>query len=306
MGAIFLQILPLFIIIAIGWFFVKIKIANQNWLKPISDFALYIGFPALIFANLTNNTLNFNLVSHSFQLVSFLLLGMLILILIGLKFFKSSQNKKATYIICFLFGNAAFLGIPIITTLAPELTKIASVNAAIMLFWVFSLGLIIVEYLTLNKPQIKQITINLFKNPLLLSVIFGLGFNYLQIPIPKVINQPLHMLSQTVSPMIMLLIGIFIALNPPESVTELKSAAIFSLLKLLIFPVLGILCFNYFKIENSFSQLTQFAMPAAITPFAMAERYKLDLEFICNSIILSTIISLFSLPLVIYLINFIG
>ena len=230
---------------------------------------------------------------------------MLILILIGLKFFKSSQNKKATYIICFLFGNAAFLGIPIITTLAPELTKIASVNAAIMLFWVFSLGLIIVEYLTLNKPQIKQITINLFKNPLLLSVIFGLGFNYLQIPIPKVINQPLHMLSQTVSPMIMLLIGIFIALNPPKSVTELKSAAIFSLLKLLIFPVLGILCFNYFKIENSFSQLTQFAMPAAITPFAMAERYKLDLEFICNSIILSTIISLFSLPLVIYLINFI-
>jgi predicted permease len=306
LGAIFLQILPLFIIIAIGWFFVKIKIANQNWLKPISDFSLYIGFPALIFANLTNNTLDFNLVSHSFQLVSFLLLGMLILILIGLKFFKSSQNKKATYIICFLFGNAAFLGIPIITTLAPELTKIASVNAAIMLFWVFSLGLIIVEYLTLNKPQIKQITINLFKNPLLLSVIFGLGFNYLQIPIPKVINQPLHMLSQTVSPMIMLLIGIFIALNPPESVTELKSVAIFSLLKLLIFPVLGILCFNYFKIENSFSQLTQFAMPAAITPFAMAERYKLDLEFICNSIILSTIISLFSLPLVIYLINFIG
>jgi predicted permease len=305
LGAIFLQILPLFIIIAIGWFFVKIKIANQNWLKPISDFSLYIGFPALIFANLTNNTLDFNLVSHSFQLVSFLLLGMLILILIGLKFFKSSQNKKATYIICFLFGNAAFLGIPIITTLAPELTKIASVNAAIMLFWVFSLGLIIVEYLTLNKPQIKQITINLFKNPLLLSVIFGLGFNYLQIPIPKVINQPLHMLSQTVSPMIMLLIGIFIALNPPESVTELKSVAIFSLLKLLIFPVLGILCFNYFKIENSFSQLTQFAMPAAITPFAMAERYKLDLEFICNSIILSTIISLFSLPLVIYLINFI-
>ena len=160
---------------------------NEKWLKPISDFALYIGFPALIFTNLTHSTLNFNLVSHSFQLVSFLLLGMLILILTGLKFFKSSRNKKATYIICFLFGNAAFLGIPIITTLAPKLAKTASVNAAIMLFWVFSLGLIIVEYLTLNKPKIKQITINLFKNPLLLSVIFGLGFNYLQIPTPKII-----------------------------------------------------------------------------------------------------------------------
>lgn len=306
MGTILLQILPLFIIIAIGWFFVKVKIANQNWLKPISDFALYIGFPALIFTNLTNNTLDFNLVSHSFQLVSFLLLGMLILILIGLKFLKSSHNKKATYIICFLFGNAAFLGIPIIATLAPELAKIASVNAAIMLFWVFSLGLIIVEYLTLDKPQIKKITINLFKNPLLLSVIFGLGFNYLQIPIPNVINQPIHILSQAVSPMIMLVIGVFIAINPPKSVIGLKSAAIFSFLKLLVFPVLGILCFNYFKIENSFSQLTQFAMPAAITPFAMAERYKLDLEFICNSIILSTIISLFSLPLIIYLINFTG
>ena len=137
-------------------------------------------------------------------------------------------------------------------------------------------------------------------------MIFGLGFNYLQIPTPKIIKQPIDMLSQTVSPMIMLIIGIFIALNPPKSVIELKSAAIFSLLKLLIFPVLAILCFSYFKIENSFSQLTQFAMPAAITPFAMAERYKLDSEFICNSIILSTIISLFSLPLIINLIKFIG
>ncbi len=37
-------------------------------------------------------------------------------------------------------------------------------------------------------------------------------------------------------------------------------------------------------------------MPLAITPFALADKYNLDKDFIARSIILSTILSAISLP----------
>lgn len=305
MVTILIQILPLFLIIATGWLFYRLKIANENWLKPIGDFALYIGFPALIFGNLTAQPINFELISLSFYKVSALLIGMLLLIAPFLKWLSKSKQSKATLIICFLFGNAAFLGIPLVTSLDESLTQLASLNASMMLFWVFSLGLIIVEYYTMEEPKIGKIVINLIKNPLLLSVIFGIGFNYFNIPVAKVIHLPIEMLGKAVSPMIMLLIGIFIASHPPKNLGVIKAPLIFSAFKLLLFPIIGIFLFS---LNNSqeLSSIVQFAMPAAITPFAMAEKYKLDKEFICNSIIISTILSLFTLPFIIYLFNLVS
>jgi predicted permease len=37
-------------------------------------------------------------------------------------------------------------------------------------------------------------------------------------------------------------------------------------------------------------------MPLAITPFALARQYDLDQEFIARSIVMSTVLSLISLP----------
>ena len=300
---ILLQILPLFLIIGTGWIFTKLKIANQNWLKPIGDFALYIGFPTLIFGNLTANPIRFELIGMSFFRVSALLIGMLLLLVPFLRWITQSKKNKATIIICFLFGNAAFLGIPIINSLDTSLTSLASLNASMMLFWVFSLGLLIVEYYTLEEPRLGKILIGLIKNPLLLSVILGIVFNYLNIQVPQIIYRPIALIGNAVSPMVMLLIGIFIASNPPKKIKVIKAPFIFSAFKLLVFPLLGLLIFNFNEAQE-LSSIVQFAMPAAITPFAMAKRYRLDQEFICNSIIISTILSLFTLPLIIYFFNF--
>lgn len=303
MGTILIQILPLFIIIAIGWVSTKLKLANENWLKPISNFALYIGFPALIFGNLTKNTIDFELIGLSFARVSLLLIGMLILIILSLKWLAKSKQDKATIVICFMFGNAAFLGIPLLTNLNSSLAKLASLNASMMLFWVFSLGLIIVEGFTVVKPTVGKIIIGLLKNPLLLSVILGIGINFLKISIPEVIHKPIEMMGSAVSPMVMLMIGVFIAAHPPKKLSVLKTPILFSVFKLLIFPIIGLLILSLNN-KQELSSIVQFAMPAAITPFAMADKYNLNKEFICNSIIVSTVLSLITIPIVIYLFNF--
>lgn len=301
---IFLQILPLFIIITFGWLLTKFNVANQSWLKPIGDFALYIGFPALIFGNLTVSKIDFNLVGDSFFRYSSLLLGVLFIFLLLINFITKSKTLKATYLISLLFGNAAFLGIPLLVSIDSSLSQIASLNAAVMLFWVFSIGLFIVERYTLEQPNTFRILKNLIKNPLLLSVLFGFLFNFLEIRIPEFIHLPIEMLGYAVSPMVMLMIGVFIAIHPPKSPKDLKLPLVYSFFKLLFFPFLGLITFYFLSKEIEISAITQFAMPAAITPFVLAERYRLNKEFICNSIIVSTILSLITIPTVINIIDY--
>ena len=125
----------------------------------------------------------------------------------------------------------------------------------------------------------------------------------MEISIPKVIHKPIEMTGKAVSPMVMLMIGIFIAENPIKSFGTVKAPMIFSTFKLLIFPIIGLILFSL-RGKQELSSIVQFAMPAAITPFAMAHRYNLNGEFICNSIIVSTVLSLFTLPIIIYLFKF--
>lgn len=304
MQEVFFQILPFFSIIALGWLISKFKLANQSWLKPIGDFSFYIGFPALIFSNLIELPISKDLLSKGFYYNSALSLGVLSLLLVSFLFLKISRSNKATLVICFLFGNMAFMGIPILTALNPQLKQEASLNASIHLFWVFTLGLFIIEWLTLEKPNTKKILLNLLKNPLLLSVVFGLLFNSLSVSIPKVVIRPIEMLGQTVSPLVMLMIGIFIYAHPIQKLSELKAPLIYSLLKLFIIPLIAFFIFKQFSIDkDGFSMLVDIAMPCAITPFAMADIYGMNKSFISKSIILSTLFSLISLSIIISILN---
>ena len=304
MLSVFLQILPLFLIIGLGWIIAKLKLANESWLKPIGDFSFYIGFPALVFYNLIEINIPFNLIKDAFLHNTILIFSLVALLYLVSLFFKISNRNKATLLFCFMFGNIAFMGIPILTSLNPSLKQEASLNAAIHLFWVFSLGIFTIEWLTSKKSDSKTLLLNLFKNPLLLSVLLGLTVNFIAIDIPDPISAPIKMLGNVVAPLVMLMIGIFMYLNPIKKWNELKNPIIYSSIKLLLFPIISILVLKGINLSESFfSSVIDMAMPCAITPFALADAYGLNKKFIANSIIISTSLSILTLTIIIGLIS---
>ncbi len=54
MSDIFITVAPVFFLIAVGAFLKVLKIADDKWIEVLNNFALYAGFPALIFTNLTS------------------------------------------------------------------------------------------------------------------------------------------------------------------------------------------------------------------------------------------------------------
>lgn len=294
-------IAPLFLIIFVISFLENKEALGKNWSHVLNDYALKIGLPVLIFCSLCKTRFSFSTESGLIIFNSIFIVSSFVgMLLIG-KFFRIEKQNFRTLFICFLFGNIAYLGIPILTAVSGDaVLKEASLIIGIYLFLIFTLGVGYLDYSDEQKKEhfIKEVVLNLFKNPLLIAGVLGILVGSLQINLPTVLLKSLEMISVSVTPTVLIVIGLFIGKSKIGNIKEWVPIFFFSLLRLMIVPgifFLGIKAFGFIPKDFS-SSIIQAAMPLAITPFALADKYNLNKNFIARSIVLSTILSIITLP----------
>ncbi len=294
-------IAPLFLIIFASAFLQKFKNIGEDWRKVLNEFALNIGLPALIFSALAETSFSFKAESSLIIANSlFLLLSFALAAIVG-KILRLNKQMFLTLFICFVFGNIAYLGIPVLTSVSgQEILPKVSLIIAIYLFWLFTIGTGYLDYsLNKNKKAVaKNMLKNFTKNPLLLSVILGLLIGSFKITIPSVVLKSLEMISASVTPTVLIIMGLFIGTSNIGKLSEWVPVLFFSIFTLAIFPAFfyfGAIFFGFAPSQFS-SSIIEAAMPLAITPFALADKYNLHKTFIARSIVLSTILSVISLP----------
>lgn len=301
MIAILTVIAPLFLIIFASALLQKFKNIGDSWSSVLNEFAFKIGFPVLIFSALSRAPFSFSteaglIISNSI----FILASLLLAFIIG-KFFRLEKKMFRTLLICFVFGNVAYLGIPTLTQIAGDkILPTATLIVAVYLFWIFTIGIGYLDYSTTKskKDIAKNIIKNLLTNPLLIGVFLGIIVGSLQITLPTILLKSLDMITASVTPTVLIVIGLFIGKSKIGKLSDWLPVMLFSILKLAILPAIF-----YFGVKFSGVSLSQFpssiiqaAMPLAITPFALADEYDLNKNFIARSIVLGTILSVISLP----------
>jgi predicted permease len=301
---VFTVIAPLFLIIFASALLQRYRNMGDHWSLVLNEFALKIGLPVLIFSSLARSATSF---SASALLI--LTNSIFIIICFGLvyaagKFLRLSRQMFRTLFICLAFGNVAYLGIPVLVqTHGEEILPAASLLVAVYLFWLFSVGTGYLDY-SMPKGRIKAKSVlsgmvkDLLKNPLLISVILGLVVGALGIPLPSFILKSLDMVTASVTPTVLIVIGLFIGKSRIGKISEWKPVFLFSLATLVLLPAIfyaGLRLFGFYSSAFS-SSILDAAMPLAITPFALADKYHLDQKFIARSIVLSTILSVITLP----------
>jgi len=299
---VFTIIAPLFLIIFVSAILQYYKKIGENWSVVLNDFALKIGLPVLVFSALSKVPFNF-LEQSGFIIVNsiFILLGLFLIFVVG-KILKFKKQTFLTLFICFVFGNTAYLGIPVLVQTAGEsILPTATLIVAIQLFWLFTVGLTYLEYsMDKNKKVvIKNILKNIFTNPLLVAVILGIIVGSLKISLPSVLLKALEMITASVTPTVLIVIGLFIGKSKIGNLVEWFPVFLFSIVKVAILPAAVYFGANFFELTSSqfSSSVIQAAMPLAITPFALADKYNLDKNFMACSIVLGTILSIISLPI---------
>ena len=147
-------VIPLFIIMAVGWFLTKKNVWNSDFLKIANSLSFNILIPCNLFCNIYNA--NFTEV-FDLNLLAFVLI--IVAVVVGIGFITvpllSKQKARQGVILQALFrGNFALLGLPLCEALAgTEGAQIASVFLAFLIPAFNILATVILSIYSDNKAD---------------------------------------------------------------------------------------------------------------------------------------------------------
>lgn len=282
-------IFPVFLIIGIGFFLGKRDPKIDT--KFITKLAGTFGTPALIFYSLTTTGVNFEtfLTFFTYEVIAIILfsfVGIITLLLTKQDIFRElpplilPNNGNIGLPICLFAYGAKGLGIA------------AAIASVIMLFH-FTIGIF------LAKKKIDMTTI--FFNGPIYGIIAAIIFLYLDIEPPIFLVNATFLIAYATIFLVLMSLGIALT---KLKVFSLKNSFINSFSRIIIGPLIGLLLINFFGLEGVEAGVffIQCSMPSAILTYLVASMYspKRVVDSIASTIVVSTVISFATLPIVIY------
>ena len=293
-------LLPLILLVILGWILKK-TIADDSWTAVLNKLAVYLLFPALIFSGMIKVKLE-TIDDFSFIYGNFILLVVIIFTLyFGLKYLGFKKSIVNTYVISVFFGNVGYLGVPIVSSIIPSGQGLVSMHVALYTLMLFTFGIGVLEF-SVHKKLSSKILVDALKNPLLLAVLIAIVLLATDTKLPFVVLKTIDLLAGGATPIILISLGLFLARELPK--VEYKHVVGLVGLKLFVVPMIFLLYFYLAgKSEALAISVLEAGMPMAITPFILAELYPMEKEIIAIGIVVSCILSIFTLPLLMVLVG---
>lgn len=301
MNAILTTILSIIIMIGLGYFLKRIDFLSEKDIDPFNKIVMYILMPCMIFHAIYGADLSlipklgilpFIILASSFVtgIVSYIILKQL----------KLGDRKLWSVLVTVMIANTAFMGYPVTLGIygqAGFLRAIFCDMATLCIFLILSFVLIL-KFGGTVKTAVKKIAFF----PPLWAVVLGLTLNWLNIPIGSVLDYTVNYLGQGAIPLIMVTLGLSIDFS---ALSRSKAMIVFtSLMKLAFFPIVAFFIVNYLGLVNLEYNvaIVEAAMPSGMMSLLLAITYKLDYELTSDCILINTVISLITLPVIIMLI----
>jgi len=307
------QILILGILAAIGIIGIRYKILNETAKEVLEKLVFYITLPLLIVTKISSLEITSEILRNGVMVIVLTYLVLLIQILIGnisARLFKLQKPQATIHALHTFLGNIVFLGFPLLDALFPggEAILYAALYQLVMntVFW--SYGII-----KLN-PDSKETGIKNLKklaNPNTIALCIGLLMMIFQIRFPEILQISLGGLGKTTLYLAMIYIGILLSRTKILAVFTKIDVLFLSLNKLILIPILLIILIRFILMITGFEMnsiafsvvILEAAMPCMTILVILAKRFGADDTKAMENFVVSTILSILSLPLVIYLIQ---
>lgn len=210
---VFNVLLPIFILLFLGYLSVKISLINKEQISALSAFVIRISLPALLLVALASKDLHEIWYPSYFFVyagVSFVLY--LLVFLVFYYVFKHKFSHSAVFAMGGAMSNTGFIGTAILTLLmGNQATIYISLTLIVENVIIVTMVLALAEAGLQQQKNIalllRQTLLKLLKNPVILSVLLGLSLAFLQVKLPAQLHQALDLLGKTASPIALFVIG---------------------------------------------------------------------------------------------------
>ena len=285
---IFEVIFPVFFVIGVGYYLGK---KNPKFdTNFITVFAGNIGTPAMIFYTVTTTGITLNIFIHYFvyallMIGGFALIGLILLFLL--------RKDLCMELPPLILPNTGNMGIPIcLFAYGTDGLGIASAVASVIILFHFTLGI----FLAKKKFSLDVVV----KSPPVYAIIISVIFLFFQIQTPLFLENTTFLL--TYATIFLVLMSLGIALTKLKF--SLKDSILLSLCRVILGPIIAFIIIYYFNLSGFAAGvlLIQSAMPSAILNYLVGSMYspKKIVDSIASTIVVSTIMSFFTIPIVVF------
>lgn len=303
---IFNTVLPVFIIVALGFILRKAGLINDNFVSLSSKIVFNVSLPVLIFIEIAkidiSTILNFELILFVYggTIISYLLVWFLS------KFLTKNGYDRSVIIQGSFRSNFAIVGLALITNIfgMDKLGKASLVLAfTVPLYNVLSVIALTVPVRKERNLDIKSVIWEIAKNPLILGVVLALPFSYFKIPLNDMLEKSANYLAALALPLALLGIGGFLKFSDMREGIKLLTFP--SVFKLILIPLAA----TFFAIQYGFRNddlgiiFILFACPTAIASFIMADAMGVNSKLAGNILLVTTIISVFTIAIGLFILK---
>ncbi len=292
----FQVILPIFIIIGVGYFFEKVKSPD---FKSVSNLTLYFLTPCLIFEGLLKSHENISaFVPKAIFFMVLITISLWILSSIAGYFFKLDLMEKSALSLATIMMNTGNFGIPLIMFAFGD--KGLTYAIIILVMFTFPLGTLAVFIASRGKSSVKKSLLEIVKVPLFHSIVLAVLFKYFNWHIPDLLMKPLILMGEAAIPMLLILLGMQLARTDLK--TNFKPIFASCFIRLIISPVIALLLCYFLHIQGMPAKILiiQTSTPSAIIPLLYSINYNTRPDIVAGTIFFSTIFSALTLTIIMY------
>lgn len=294
------EIIKLFVIMFMGYTVVKAGLMKSSESKSVSVIMVYLVIPCVI--------LNAFQVEYTPDVQKGLLLACAAAVAVHILFLLlTAILKKPLHLdvierATLIYSNAGILVIPLVQELLGQeyvIYSSAYIAVQLILIWTHCKNMLCEE----DKLEWKKVLLNVN----IISIIAGVVLFIFRIQLPSGAQDVLNMMNNMIGPLGMLLAGMVIAEVPLKTVFTRKRIYLSAALRLFIYPVfvLGLMKViqTFASIQDSKQILLTVYLasitPACATVTSMAQLYDKDAAYSSSLYVLTTLLSIATMPVMV-------
>jgi predicted permease len=298
MTAILDIVAPVFLIVALGWVTAVRRYIDEAGFRVLIGFTFTVASPALLFAGGTSGPGGGGPAAFAFFLAALVVYAFAMWL--GARRLGMALGEAGLFGLNATFGNTVMMGIPLVAAAYGQaglsvLLAIIALHSMVLL----GLGTVVVELgIHRHAPLasvLRATAGGVLRNPIVVSVMAALAWSTLGLPVPGAVRRTLELLGASSPPLALFCLGGSLATFRVAG--AMGEVAWTLVLKLAVLPLLvwGLcILIGLGPLETAVA-VTSAALPTGANAFMLARRYRTGAERSGATVLVSTVISVFTL-----------
>lgn len=292
--------MPIFLVMVIGWFLKQRGMLDEYFVSVANKFNFQVTLPFLVFKDLSAVDIKavFDL---KYVLYCALVTAVCFFVIWGgAKLFLKDQTMTGAFVQASFRSSAAVMGLAFIENIyGPSAMGPLMIIGAVPLYNIFSVIVLTFEAgddgEKKDMSRLRQATINILKNPIIIAIALGLFVAYFQIDFPTIVDNTVNNIAKMATPLA--LIGMGAGFEGRKALAKIRPTLAASLIKLVAQPLIfiPIAVALGFTGEKLIGILVMLAAPATPSCYIMAKNMKNDGVLTASIVVTTTLLAAFTL-----------